>query len=539
METTESMVSPTFQHRTFSIKLWPTSQATRLVLVERIAKNLSTESIFSRKYGLLSKEEATKDAKEIEEAGFAIADEHFKREPDGDGSSAVQLYAKETSKFMLQVLKRGPRAVKPVKPVKPAVPGPVIFDISGGKRAFIDAQEAEQLLAPLTEKGNAFTRICFSNRSFGIEAARVAAPILQSVAEQLTEVDLSDFVAGRPEEEALDVMRAFATALEGSKLRYLNLSDNALGEKGVRAFGPLLRTQTCLEELYLINDGISGEAANAVAELVPATDRLRVLHFHNNMTGDEGAAAIAGILRRSPELIDFRCSSTRVDCEGGTALAEALLSCPLLRKIDIRDNMFGAGAARALSQTIAELPAISELYLSYLNLEVEGAVALFKALEGATCPLTVLEIAGNEISAAAAPALCSCIHSKPSLEKLNLSENELGDTGAVILGNALESRNPKLMELDVSTNSLRRAGARCLARAAASRPGFVLLNINGNAISDEGLDEVREILHAGLGSLDALGPLDENDVEGEPEEEEEEEEELELESKLQRLCVDQ
>ncbi|KAM1519354.1 hypothetical protein PS1_022596 [Malus domestica] len=36
-------------------------------------------------------------------------------------------------------------------------------------------------------------------------------------------------------------------------LRYLNFSDNAMGENGVNAFGSLLSSQNKLEELYLIN----------------------------------------------------------------------------------------------------------------------------------------------------------------------------------------------------------------------------------------------------------------------------------------------
>jgi Ran GTPase-activating protein 1 len=41
-----------------------------------------------------------------------------------------------------------------------------------------------------------------------------------------------------------------------------------------------------------MNDGISEEAAKALSELIPATEKLKVLHFHNNMTGDEGAMYI-------------------------------------------------------------------------------------------------------------------------------------------------------------------------------------------------------------------------------------------------------
>ncbi|XP_035818721.1 RAN GTPase-activating protein 2-like [Zea mays] len=204
--------------------------------------------------------------------------------------------------MMLEVLRKGPRTTAELEaPVAdtslvsadaPRVLADTVLDISGGERAFIEADEAKELLSPLTKPGNSYKRICFSNRSFGIGAANVAGPILDSVKNQLTEVDISDFVAGRSEDEALDVMRIFSKALEGSVLRYLNISDNALGEKGVRAFSELLKSQESLEELYVMNDGISEEAAKALSELIPATEKLKVLHFHNNMTGDEGAMYI-------------------------------------------------------------------------------------------------------------------------------------------------------------------------------------------------------------------------------------------------------
>ncbi|KAJ6822350.1 RAN GTPase-activating protein 1 [Iris pallida] len=527
-----------FQPRTFSIKLWPPSQSTRLMLVERMTKNLSTESIFSRKFGLLTFEEANQCAKQIEDTCFATANEHFEREPDGDGTSAVQLYAKETSKLMLEILKRGPRPKEEnkesVRAAAAQSPKAVVFDISGGRRAFIDAEEAEELFSPLTKEGNLYNKIICSNRSFGTEAAQVVKPILVSLKDQLTEVDISDFVAGRPEEEALEVMTIFSSALEGCVLRYLNLSDNAMGEKGVRAFGSLLKSQSRLEELYLMNDGISEEAARALVELIPSTEMVKILHFHNNMTGDEGAIAIAEILKQSPLLEDFRCSSTRVASDGGIALAEALESCSSLKKLDLRDNIFGVEAGIRLSTSFGKLNGITELLLSYLNLEDEGAIAISDALKESLPDLQVLEMAGNDITVEAAASLSSCVASKQSLRKLVLSENELKDEGAVLIAKALEEGHTELKEVDLSTNMIRRVGARSLARAVSTdKPGFVMLNINGNWISDEGIDEVKEILREGV-----LGPLDENDVEGEEGEDDDPEEEDEgEEARLQNLKV--
>ncbi|KDP21460.1 hypothetical protein JCGZ_21931 [Jatropha curcas] len=530
-----------FQHRTLSVKLWPPSQSTRLMLVERMTKNLTTPSIISRKYGLLSKEEAEEDAKQIEELAFIAANQHYQKEPDGDGSFAVQVYAKESSKLMLEVLRRGPRMKEDGEVIttdKATAVRTDIFDISGGRRAFISADEAEDLLKPLKEPGHLYTRICFSNRSFGLDAAGVAAPILSSIRDQLTEVDLSDFVAGRPESEALDVMNIFSTALEGCNLRYLNLSNNALGEKGLRAFGALLKTQKNLEELYLINDGISEEAARAVCELIPSTEKLKVLQFHNNMTGDEGAVAIAEIVKRSTMLEDFRCSSTRIGSDGGVILAEALGTCSHLRKLDLRDNMFGVEAGVALSKSLFSFADLTEVYLSYLNLEDEGAEALANALKDSAPSLEVLEMAGNDITVKGASRLAACIAAKQFLSKLNLSENELKDEGAILIAKAIEEGHGQLNEVDLSTNSIRRAGARLLAQAVVLKPGFKMLNINGNYISDEGIDEVKDILKNLPG---VIGLLDENDPEGEDLDEETNEEdednEDELEFKLKGLEI--
>ncbi|KAJ0112688.1 hypothetical protein Patl1_03390 [Pistacia atlantica] len=535
--------SQTFQQRTLSVKLWPPSQSTRLMLVERMTKNLTTPSIFSRKYGLLGKEEAEEDAKQIEELAFTAANQHYEKEPDGDGSSAVQVYAKESSKLMLEVIKRGPRAKEDGEVMindKATAASQTIFDISGGRRAFIEEEEAEDVLGPLRDPGNSYTKIIFSNRSFGLGAARVAVPILNSIKDQLTEVDLSDFIAGRPESEALEVITMFSSALECCDLRYLNLSNNALGEKGVRAFEALLKSQNNLEELYLMNDGISEEAARAVCELIPSTEKLKVLHFHNNMTGDEGAVAIAEMVQHSPVLEDFRCSSTRIGSEGGVALAEALGTCTHLKKLDLRDNMFGVEAGLALSKALSAFPDLTEIYLSYLNLDDEGAEALANALKESAPSLEVLELAGNDITAKGASSLAVCIAAKQFLTKLNLSENELKDEGAILIGKSLEEGHGQLTEVDLSTNSIRRAGARVLAQVAVNKPGFKMLNINGNFISDEGIDEVKDIFKQ---SPDLLGPLDENDPEGEDFDEEAEDEDAdnedELESQLKGLKIKQ
>ncbi|GFZ08832.1 RAN GTPase activating protein 2 [Actinidia rufa] len=452
---------PNSQRQSFSIKLWPPSQNTRLILVERITNHLSSQSVVTQKYGSLNKEEAAENAKEIDNAAFASANQHYETEPDGDGSSAMQLYAKECSKIILEVLKKGPRTKangEVMKVERVGGPHETLFDISKGHQAFIVAEEAQEFLRPVKEPGNSYTKICFSNRSFDLDAAHIAGPILESVKDRLREVDLSNFIAGRPKDEALEVMNVFSEALE--------------------------------------------EAAKAVCELIPSTEKLRILQFHNDMTGDEEAVAISKIVKHSPLLEDFRCSSTRVDFEGCVALSEALGTSTHLKKLDLRNSMFGV---EVLSKVILNHTNLTEVYLTYQKLEDDGAIAIVNALKYSGPSLEVLDMAGNDITAKAAPCLAACITEKQLLTKLNLSENELKDAGAIQISKALQINHDQLKEVDMSTNKIRRAGARVLAQAVEGKPEFKLLNIDGNFISDEGIDELKRIFKA---SPDLLGSLE-------------------------------
>ena len=78
-------------------------------------------------------------------------------------------------------------------------------------------------------------QIKFSTKSFGIEAAEVAARAIENVAGSLTHVDISDVIAGRPEKEVLGALQLMSQSLSKAKLKALDLSDNALGQKGIIA----------------------------------------------------------------------------------------------------------------------------------------------------------------------------------------------------------------------------------------------------------------------------------------------------------------
>ncbi|OAE25503.1 hypothetical protein AXG93_1543s1190 [Marchantia polymorpha subsp. ruderalis] len=505
-----------------SFRLWPPSDSTRALLVEKMATNLASISFFSVKYGRIDKAEAAQQAKRIEEEAFVVAQQ---QECESD-SATVQMYAKQASRLMLEALKAaGKRVLRKVSlTFRILIVPETFFDISGGKRAFLNKTEAQEILKPLTEAGNAYSKICLSNWSFGKDAGLVAQEILSGIKGNLLDVNLADIVAGRPEVEALEVMAMFSESLAGSKLKSLNLSDNALGEKGVRAFSALLKSQRSLQALYFMNNGISEEAARAICELLPSGQDLRTLHFHNNMSGDAGAQALASLVEKATLLEDFQFSSTRVATEGGVALCQALQAGKSLRRIDIRDNMFGPQVGIALSKTLTLHPDLVEVYLGDIGMEDEGVTALAKALTGCLPNLRVLDLGGNEIGPKSAPFLADCIKTKQALISLNLAENELKDKGAVIICGAIKEGHTSLKELDLSSNELTRVGAVAAAEAVANKSAFTKLNLDGNRISEAGIVALKEALDNGSAGQKVLASLDDNGEEDDGEDEDDEEE---------------
>jgi Ran GTPase-activating protein 1 len=144
-----------------------------------------------------------------------------------------------------------------------------------------------------------------------IQAAQEVAAYLKSFAAHgcLTHLDISDIIAGRPEEEALAVMLSLCAAVNPLPLLEVNLSDNAIGFRGVESIRNLLDAKQ-LQRLFVCNNGMSAEAVQLLSEALLAGEKgcppLTTLHLYNNMCGNGGATAIASVLRQTPGLVDFR-----------------------------------------------------------------------------------------------------------------------------------------------------------------------------------------------------------------------------------------
>mmetsp|Transcript_21553 Transcript_21553/g.25956 ORF Transcript_21553/g.25956 Transcript_21553/m.25956 type:complete len:501 (-) Transcript_21553:594-2096(-) len=398
-----------------------------------------------------------------------------------------------------------------------------VLDLSTTERELLTKERCEEVLAPMLAKGAAFTKVRLSTRSFGMDAAPVAAAALKNNASTLEELDVSDILAGRPTDEARQALRTIIDGASSAQLKSLDVSDNALGEVGVRALTSLLPHQTRLETLKLLNDGISAEAAGAANELMVNAHTLKTLHFYNNMSGDKGAMAMAALVKRATKLESYRMSCTRVMEDGMAAVGEALGTLSTLKWIDLKDNNACASGGAVLARAILNNRGLTCVHVSDIAMENTGTLQVARALAAACPDLKELAIGGNDLTTIGMMKIAPVIGKMSNLEILDVSVGEIRDKGAQALAAALHNL-PKLHSLVACDNQLQDEGALALAKVMTKQSKCTLVALDENMISDEGVQTLTALVPPA-----ALGTLEQNDEEGEVDEDEEEEEEEEQE----------
>ena len=441
------------------------------------------------------------------------------------------------------------------------------YTIPHGKgRELLDADRATALLPPPTHTH--YTRITLSGKSFSLPAAQVFAPLLAGQS-RLTEADLSDIIAQRNTEEAIAVLDCLCSAVAHHPLHALNLSDNAIGARGVEAVSQALRRQTALQRVTFNNDGLQGSAVAVLVDALlhpyrtsdeqaanqprPPTalyvpnassqpTSIRHIELIRNLLPNRDPEPLVPLILSSPHLTHFILASTRLSPAGGLAIANALSSSGLtsLVHIDLHDGKLGPEAGLVLANQL--LTPAKTAHLTHLNLgdidvndrdETGTAIrAIIVALRTAAPHLQHLDLHHNDITPRLTTLLARSLHNKTHLTHLCLDDNPIGTRGTITL---LPLLPPSLASL-----SLREVGLNTKAVPALVRwvgQGGVRgrrLEVNGNKIRAEGVEELRRSVDES-GEEGVLGSLSEN----EEDEEDEEEEEAEVEEEEADEVIEQ
>jgi len=216
------------------------------------------------------------------------------------------------------------------------------------------------------------------------------------------------------------VCEALAT---DTRVTSLWLKRNPLKAAGMPAIAELLRTNTKLEVLDLVNCGLLDAGLETVlaALMGPGANKtLRHLYIGTNGISERSAPLIARFLAEDCALESLFLSCNRLGDEGVEEVARGLAANRSIRRVSLASNCVGPRGAAALAQALAEHPSIVLLDLGFTKATV-----------------AVGEL-GNFIGDEGARALARMLRTNTVLRSLDLLHNYISQVGVNHLREALK-----------------------------------------------------------------------------------------------------
>lgn len=124
-----------------------------------------------------------------------------------------------------------------------------IFELGGG-REMVSADRMRELLS-VQRCHVSPSMIRLSNKSFSYDAALILSDVLRGF-RAIQTADISDIIAGRPEDEALKVLKEICDSLSENSLEVVDISDNALGSKGVIACSAIFKMKSIKVSMLIL-----------------------------------------------------------------------------------------------------------------------------------------------------------------------------------------------------------------------------------------------------------------------------------------------
>ncbi|XP_006871125.1 PREDICTED: V-set and immunoglobulin domain-containing protein 1 [Chrysochloris asiatica] len=218
------------------------------------------------------------------------------------------------------------------------------------------------------------------------------------------------------------VCKYLASALRcNSNLTELDLSENLLGDKGVKYLCEGLRHSSCkVEKLDLSTCSLTDASCVELSSLLQVSQTLKELFVFANALGDTGVQHLCEGLRHAKGIIE------------NLVLSECALS---------------AICCEPLAQVLSSTRSLTRLLLINNKIEDLGLKLLCEGLRQPDCHLKDLALWTCHLTGACCQDLCSTLYTNEHLRDLDLSDNALGDEGMQVLCEGLKHPGCKLQTL--------------------------------------------------------------------------------------------
>ena len=304
---------------------------------------------------------------------------------------------------------------------------------------------------------------------------------------------------------------AIANILKASDyFAFIYLSRNLLKDEGVNKIAKSLLSSMSVVHLDVSSNEISPEGASEMFRVLNGHRSLASIDIssheglHRNRVCSSGAKAVAELLRSTQVLSVLNLAGTCLGPEGLELIIEGLEDNSSLSALNLSNNAIGHKPIERLAKTLMATD-LRDLDLSFNKISNEGCEFLSLMLSGGYLGYSVLEklnLSENEISTEGVSKLFQSLRINSQLTNLNLKKNDFTSGLSSYLSQSL-SENISLQFLDLSHCLISCDGLFGFSEGLFKNNGLKTLILSNNKISDKG----AEFLAAGLAKNKVLTTL--------------------------------
>ena len=179
---------------------------------------------------------------------------------------------------------------------------------------------------------NDLTEIDFSNHDFNIPSLLGNSLLNYQISKKLTSINFSNCNLN---DEDFEIISKYVS--ENNLIKYCNLSNNKVSQKSCFKLGTMVEKTTSLEKLLLNNCDLNGETSLLLFNS-KGSSGLKYLDISNNTLGDIGLMGICPFIKNSPKLEIFVLKEVGGNDMGFNTLINCVKSTTSIKEIHFENN---------------------------------------------------------------------------------------------------------------------------------------------------------------------------------------------------------